>query len=74
MPARSLTNGGPRRYGIVGRGVAALLGVPIGAAGVYAILVHGWWGVLEGLPAIALGACALYLARWGREPAWWRSN
>lgn len=74
MTEPAMRGGSSRRYGIIGRGVAALLGVPIVGAGIATIVVHGWTGVLEGLPAIALGACGLYLAWWGREPSWWRSS
>jgi hypothetical protein len=54
--------------------IAALLGIAILAAGSAVIVLHGWMGVLEGLPALALGLTAIYMAAVGREPRWWRGS
>ncbi|HJU90156.1 MAG TPA: hypothetical protein VJ672_12225 [Gemmatimonadaceae bacterium] len=66
--------GGARRFGAVGRAIAAVLGLAILAAGSIVIVRHGWIGVLESLPALALGSTAIYMAAVGREPRWWRGS
>ena len=65
-------SGGSRRFGVVGRSISGLLGLAILGAGGMVIVVHGWIGVLESLPALALGLTAIYMAAVGREPRWWR--
>ena len=63
-----------RRFGVLGRSIAGLLGTATTAAGSAVIVLHGWVGVLEGLPALALGLTGIYMAAAGREPRWWRGN
>ena len=73
MAHRGMTrHPGRRRFGAVGRAISALLGLAILAAAAMVIMAHGWMGVLEGLPALALGLTAIYMAAVGREPRWWR--
>ncbi len=74
MPPRALTSAHGRRFGFFGRSIAALLGVALVSAACAVIFLHGWMGVIEGLPAMLLGGSALYLAAVGREPGWWRSS
>jgi hypothetical protein len=66
--------GGGRRFGILGRSIAGLVGLALAGAGSAVMVLHGWLGVLEGLPALALGLTAIYMAAVGREPRWWRGS
>jgi hypothetical protein len=63
-----------RRFGFFARTLATLIGVALISVASWVIILHGWMGVIEGLPALALGASALFLAVVGREPGWWRSS
>jgi hypothetical protein len=74
MPPQALSDAHKRHFGFVGRSAAMVLGVVVFGAGSAVVFLHGWIGVLEALPALALGASAVYVGVVGREPRWWRSS